>query len=301
MSLNQHHHRIFWMIILLSCNPEIKNNLHEGNYDSLTTRYGDSIVIKEQAEAERKRKKMEMEKQLDQDSADMETALGSALNVAALHIKDKRFAINFEYISGDSVMPILINIEIGSFFSDKRKYLIIHREGVSDIGIDIYLEGKTGFKKLLNYSRWKMEYLNDTIQDVNGDGFKDYIVNWYGSNGCCLKSFSDVMIFNRVNGSLYGPIIFINPTFSPEEKIVRGVKYGHAGYTSMYKYSWAGDHLDTLEHIYYEENNGVKSGKVIRESRVSPGSNKTNQELLNDVPVEYKKIYGYDWFTGNIN
>ena len=33
---------------------------------------------------------------------------------------------------------------------------------------------------------------------------------------------------------------FINPTFSPKEKIIRGVCYGHPSETEMYKYKWNG-------------------------------------------------------------
>ena len=46
----------------------------------------------------------------------------------------------------------------------------------------------------------------------------------------------------------------INPTFSPKEKIIRGVGYGHPGETEMYKYKWNGNTIDTMEYVYFERN-----------------------------------------------
>jgi len=80
-----------------------------------------------------------------------------------------------------------------------------------------------------------MEYINDTIRDINGDGFNDFVVNWYGSNGCCLKAFSNVYLLRPDKKIFSNNLEFINPTFSPTEKIIRGVCYGYPGETEMYK------------------------------------------------------------------
>ena len=138
-----------------------------------------------------------------------------------------------------------------------------------------------------------MTYVSDTLQDVNGDGLNDLLVNWYGSNGCCLKNFYAVYLYQPQNGTFSNGYEFINPTFSAKEQVVRGVAYGHPGEAGMYKYKWNGLQVDTLEHIYFEKDEkGKKTGKVIR---------KTNkEERLDQVPAEYKHIYGYDWFLGKV-
>jgi hypothetical protein len=56
----------------------------------------------------------------------------------------------------------------------------------------------------------------------------------------------------------------MNPTFSPKEKIIRGICYGQAGDTEMYKYKWRGRHIDTLEFIAYQKRpNGEKLGNSL--------------------------------------
>jgi len=93
---------------------------------------------------------------------------------------------------------------------------------------------------------------------------------------------------------------FINPTFSPKERLIRGVCYGHPGETEMYKYKWRGEQIDTLEFVSFEKTaKGVKTGKIIISDR-RPGKNNSNVlKILNSVPDEYIGIYGYEWFTEN--
>ena len=144
-----------------------------------------------------------------------------------------------------------------------------------------------------------MTYVNDTIRDINGDGLNDFVVDWYGSTGCCLKAFSDVYLIRNDKKTFSNNFEFINPTFSPKENIIRGVCYGHPGETEMYKYKWNGETVDTLEYVYYEtDDKGVKTGKVIISDKESYLSNFQIIKRLNSVPSEYKKIEGYDWFTG---
>ena len=131
-----------------------------------------------------------------------------------------------------------------------------------------------------------------------GDGLNDFVVNWYGSTGCCLKAFSNVYLLRQDKKAFSENFEFINPTFSPKEKIVRGVCYGHPGETEMYKYKWNGEKVDTLEYVSYERNEKGKTGKVIISTDRPYGEKFKTLKVLNSVPTEYKKIEGYDWFTG---
>lgn len=144
-----------------------------------------------------------------------------------------------------------------------------------------------------------MEYMNDTIRDINGDGFNDFVVNWYGSNGCCLKAFSNVYLLRPDKKIFSNNLEFINPTFSPTEKIIRGVCYGYPGETEMYKYKWDGDTIETLEYVSYEKNKrGEKTGKILVTKHRPYDGNAKIIKRLNLIPKEYKSIDGYDWFTG---
>ena len=147
-----------------------------------------------------------------------------------------------------------------------------------------------------------MEYVNDTIRDINGDKIKDFVVNFYGVNGCCLKAFSNVYLLRSDKKMFSNVFEFINPTFSPKEKIIRGVCYGHPGETELYKYKWNGEQVDTIEYVSYEMNDkGRKTGKVIISKDLPYSDSNGTIKRLNSVPSEYREIYGYDWFTGNLN
>ena len=112
------------------------------------------------------------------------------------------------------------------------------------------------------------------IQNINRDLLKDFVVNWYGNTGCCLKAFSNVYLLRTAQKTFSNNFEFINPTFSPKEKIIRGICYGHPGETEMYKYKWNHEKVDTLEYISDEKNEqGAKIGKVIVAADQPHGSN----------------------------
>ncbi len=146
--------------------------------------------------------------------------------------------------------------------------------------------------------------MSDTIRDINGDGQKDFVVNWYGANGCCLKAFSDVYLILKDQMNFSNRFEFINPTFSPDEKIVRGVCYGHPGETEMYKYKWLGGSLDTLEYVYFEKDDaGKRTGRIILATNQPYSRTPPIHRILrrlDSVPDEYKRIEGYDWFMGDL-
>jgi hypothetical protein len=91
----------------------------------------------------------------------------------------------------------------------------------------------------------------DTLIDLNGDSFKDLLIEYYGSAGTGLK--------NRVSVYLYHASIkkfrpceqlnyLANPTFYFSKKIVAGYYVANGG-GSATKLKWNGLRLDTLEHI----------------------------------------------------
>ncbi|MBK8342951.1 MAG: hypothetical protein IPL12_06220 [Bacteroidetes bacterium] len=177
--------------------------------------------------------------------------------------------------------------------------MIIRRRDPFAIYIDIYTKVDNKFEKVVSHEEWTMTYVSDTIRDINGDGLNDFVVNWYGSNGCCLKAFSNVYLLLQDKNSFSDDFEFINPTFSPKEKILRGICYGHPGNTEMYKYRWNGVKVDTVEYVSYERNEKGKTGKIIISTDVPYSSKSKTVKVLKSVPLEYKKIDGYGWFTGD--
>lgn len=277
---------------LFSCGqPNDKKNIDVVTTDSLLT----SIDKKEKDRSERR---MEIEEQDYADSIRLDNVLQDALKIANQNIEKDKFIKKYE-VSPDSI-PVNVEINLDYHFTNTNPHLIIRRNEPSAIYTDIYTKSESKFEKVVSHEQWALTYVSDTIRDINGDGLNDFVVNWYGSSGCCLKAFSNVYLLRQDRKTFSENFEFINPTFSPKEKIIRGVCYGQPSETEMYKYKWKGESVDTLEYISYEKNNkGEKTGKVIiSDERPCCGSFKVIRRI-NSVPNEYKEIEGYDWFTGN--
>lgn len=242
------------------------------------------IAQKERIEEERK------------DSLGMVRFLNDVLQKVKRHEGKSIFTENYTEKETDSMYQVEVKINSGFFFSKKNPHLIIRRNTPNHAYIDIFSKTNKTYKKVLSHKQWLMTYTGDTIQDINGDGLKDFVVNWYGATGCCLKGFNNVYLQRQDQKSFAEGLEFINPTFSPKEGIIRGICYGQPGETEMYKYKWNGEQVDTVEYVSYQRNTKGKTGKVI----VSKDRNgeKPGYKVLNTVPKEYRKIKDYDWFTG---
>lgn len=253
-------------------------------------------IDKKEKERLEKRKKIEEEDYAD--SLRLDKVLQDALKIANQNISKVKFIEKYE-VSPDSIL-VSIEINLDYHFTKTNPHLVIRRSEPNAIYIDIYSKSDNRFEKVVSHEQWTMTYVNDTIRDINGDGLNDFVVNWYGSNGCCLKAFSNVYLLRQDKKAFSENFEFINPTFSPREKIIRGVCYGHPGETEMYKYKWIREKVDTLEYISYQKNDkGVKTGKVVISTDEPFGDKYKILKILNSVPTEYRKIEGYDWFTGN--
>lgn len=283
------------MIIVLfstlhSCKPNGKEKNDIDKSDTLQT----TIVKKEQ---ERLAKRRKIEEQYYADSLRLDKVLQDALKIAYQHINKDKFVEKFEVSDENGLIGV--EMDLNYHFTKTTSHLIIRRTNANTVDIDIYSKNNGKYEKVLSHEQWNLTYVSDTIRDINGDGLNDFVVNWYGACGCCLKGFSNVYLMRQDNKSFSESFEFINPTFSPKEKIIRGVCYGHPGETELYKYKWNGEQIDTLEYVSFEKNEkGEKTGKIlITTNRPSNGMFKI-LKVLNEVPAEYNKIDGYDWFTG---
>lgn len=259
------------LISLISCSQPVENN-----------------IVKE---VQKIRKENAV--QTINDSIRFDHALQEALSIANQNIKQDKFVK--KYNSNN----ISVAIRSDFYFSTRYPHLIIKLSDSNTIQFNIYLRNKNQFEHTVSYDQWALTYVSDTIEDINGDGLNDFIINWHSATGCCLKAFSEVYLLGQNEKTFSKRFEFINPTFSPEEKVVRGICYGHPGNTEMYKFKWVGESIDTLEYIAHEVNQeGIKTGKIEILANSSPGGDKKILKLVNEVPVEYQNINGYDWFTG---
>lgn len=234
-----------------------------------------------------------------EDSVLLEKSLADALNMARQKGDKPCFTDSSAAMTPDSQHTVGTTVNQGYYFSKILPHLIIRRKGPVETNIDVFVKTKAQYEKVVSYQQATMAYINDTIFDINGDGRKDFVVNWYGTNGCCLKAFSDVFLLRANKKSFSEDFEFTNPTFSPKEGIVRGVCYGHPGETEMYTYKWRGERLDTLEYIYYEKDKeDKKTGRFVISNRLPHSYHFKVLKIVKRMPAGYKGIEGYDWFTG---
>ena len=234
----------------------------------------------------------------DTDSLKLAEILADALEIATKNVHKETFHTDYEATANDEY-DVKVDIKLDYHFTKKYSHLIIRRMIWNNLFIDIYSKKNNTFEKVLAIEQWLFTYVNDTIRDINGDGLNDFVINGYGASGCCLKAFSIVYLLRHDRKTFSNDFDFINPTFSPNEKIIRGICYGHSGQTEMYKYKWNGERVDTLEYVYYERNQeNERTGKVIISTKPPYIDNNKVLKRLNSVPNEYKKIEGYYWFEG---
>lgn len=283
---------IVFIAFIFSCEQkQIKEMTVDKRLDTLKNE------IKEKEDRALKNRK-EMEEQYRIDSMRLSSTLNAAQVVAQQMLSTGKIFRAFDQTI-DSVFNVKTTIERGTFFSSDFEHVIIKREAPNNILIDIYVVKNKELTNVLQHDEWTMTYISDTLKDINGDGYKDFLLNGYGSSGCCLKAFSNVYLYQPKTGSFTEQFDFINPTFSPKEKIIRGICYGHPGETEMYKYKWKEESIDTIEYISFEKNGkGEKTGKFISCKNEGGGERLKDKKRLNAVPKEYISIEGYDWFTG---
>lgn len=224
----------------------------------------------------------------------LENILKDALVLANEVLYKNHYSTEYDIQNNDSSIVVTVNITIGHLFSQKQRHLLIRRITLWCEYIDLYFITDDVLKSVIYREQYGMTYINDTIRDINGDGINDFVVHWYPSSGCCRQDVYSVYLNQPDKGIFSKEYRFINPTFSPKEKIVRGVEYGYPGEAGLYKYKWDGLNLAPIEFIYPDVNN---KGQFIRTKTSAYRPTEKEGEMLNAVPEEYHKIEGYDWFA----
>jgi len=228
------------------------------------------------------------------DSLRLDFAFKDAFKTAEKRFNDADFKKEYEIQPDDSSYSIHVEIQIADLFTDGQKYFLLRRQVPWATYIDIYKIVNSKPEKTISREQGVMSYIRDTIFDVNGDGYNDFLVHWYPSSGCCRRNVYNVYLNQQDKGTFTRDYEFINPTFSPGERIIRGVEYGHPGEVGLYKYRWNGLNVDTIEFIYPD----VKvKGQYIKTKRPEYRPTEDEGVILDSVPEEYHNIESYEWFT----
>lgn len=235
-------------------------------------------------------------REINEDSIMLDKALRMALDTTKLKINLVNYYTEYEQkISGR--LLVTTNITIGNLFSNINRHIIIRRIAPWGVYINLYIIKNNEFIPLLYREQLGMTYSGDTIIDVNGDKNKDFIVFWSPNSGCCHAEFSNVYLNKGDDSAFSKDYEFINPTFSPNEKIIRGVEYGYPEEVGLYKFKWNGFQVDTIEYIYHDQKN---KGQFIKTKNSYKNPHPKDGETLKTVPEEYTNIESYYWFNGDI-
>ncbi len=204
------------------------------------------------------------------------------------------FINEFELPESDSTVRSIIRLAYGNLFASSAKHLMVRQILPSGVYWNVFTYTNRQFIPLLSHKEWLIGFVGDTIEDVNGDSAKDFLVQTYPSAGCCLRNIFSVYLYQSGQNVFSGPYEFINPTFSAKEKIVRGIGYGHPGDVELYKYKWSGLHVDTVEFIYHNIDDTLHNSfyrtdrRIFEENVIKRG--------IKEVPAEYRRITDFDWF-----
>jgi hypothetical protein len=246
----------------------------------------DSIKIERIDSIRQKQKEEEIA-----DSIAQKRTIDTILKYALQH-KDQSSYVKKLTLFGDTALSA--ELTFGHPFSDNKKHLlVINKSNYVDTHINVFILENGKFCSVLNLTECSLNYLGFLVKDVNGDHFKDFLYNWYPSSGCCRRNIYDVYLYQNNNGSFTSKYKFINPTFSPAEKVIRGVNYGHPGEVPLYKYKWNGLTIDTIEYIYPAD---TLKKKFYLVHRYNDYRHPKKGKILSVVPSEYRNIMGYDWF-----
>jgi len=185
-------------------------------------------------------------------------------------------------------------LRFGHIFSAGKKHLIIKRLlWKSVVAVDVFVLDSGVFKPVLKQEVQEHAFISALAKDVNGDQRKDFLIEWYPTAGCCARDVFDVYLYNEKSGAFSSRYEFINPTFSPAEKLIRGVGYGHPRDVEMYKFKWNGTKLDTVEYIFPDCTFTKFHIYKHEYDQYDPKAGR----FLTYVPKEYRKVAGYEWFS----
>ena len=238
---------IISIIILLSCRSNPKNSGQTKELPKKDTAISANTFIDfDSIEVRRQRL-------LDTNYSFLDKLLDSSLNLAYKQGFEKAFTVTLD-TSVFKFKNMYATISFGHLFSDDRQHLIIKRfineysDYQTSLYSDIFLLDKKSFKKVAADTS-DNGYDEDYFEDVNHDGYKDYIVESYSGAGCCPRNLEMGYVYNPQNGHFKNIDFFNRETDSLSTNFFE-TSYGLGNYINLYKYKWQGLKKVLLEEIY---------------------------------------------------
>ena len=190
--------------------------------------------------------------------------------------------------------------QYGNIFSSDRKHLLVKRfineYGGYEISLftDIYILANNRFKKLVADTA-DIGYTEDTLMDINLDGFKDFMVSQYSGAGCCPRDDKTAFLYNSKTGD-FETVGFFNPEFDNKNRLIYEMDYGSPGLVSIDKSKWSGLSKVKIESIaptHFQDMIDSFVKPYCFTKTIYPGE---KAKIIKDVPSEYKKLKNYEYF-----
>lgn len=230
----------------------------------------------------------------------------SEAEIDTVSVEDLRAAaeLALQHRAGDTidyVVPDSLRAMGGRLFSPDRQHLYVQLdtrrpEGSQEVAIAVFsLQGwKTArdpefVEVVLPY----FLFVGDTLRDANGDGFRDYVLRTYSSSGCCRRNDDLVRLYNRASGAFGESFRLLNPTYYPEERLVRGVEYGHPGWVPLYTSRFT--HLGEPKEVECIYRLRETPERFVRGACRQTGE-RPEGDTLNALPKVYESVEELSWF-----
>ena len=229
---------------------------------------------------------------LDTNYSYLDQLLESSLRLAYTQGIETSFNLTLD-TSAFRFKNMYATISFGHLFANDRQHLIIKRfineygDYETSLYSDIFLLDKKSFKKVAADTS-DNGYGEDYFEDVNHDGYKDYIVQSYSRAGCCPRSLEMGYVYNSQNGHFKNLDFFNRETDSLTTNFFE-TSYGLYNYINLYKYKWQGLKKVLLEEIYLiPTKEGTMNSHPTSYTRILyPGERK---QKIKKLPREYARL-----------
>lgn len=206
------------------------------------------------------------------------------------------------HFDADDYIPVKISFNKGYLFDSNFVHMIFTTKN----RMDIFVRNRFGndiSHELLKDSMYtnvvtcqvNSEIIYSSVYDVNGDGFSDIVIGLKDEGGCCLAKTTRVYLYLPHCGGFTPYYEFMNPTFFPAERKIRGIAYGHPGQVPLYEKEWIGVTVKDLRYIYPNDKDTLNY--TFRSYRKKDFDDNDMGELLKRLPKEFEIINDIQWFN----
>lgn len=270
------------LLLLLSC--------HRNSATSKTAAVSDTIALGKTVTVAGADAEDDIYANVDEDSL-LNNEVQKLLINDKNHVMHMPFSDSIE-ITASVIGRIQTHIKAGMLFDGSNRFALIKQVSGNGLAITVYKRQDGSYKQMMEFSISEMEYSGHTLKDVNSDGYNDLLIDTYGCCGTNLKGFCEVYLYKPDGSGFTEPLRLDNPTFFPDERVVRGITAGQLGESPLYKMAWDGTVLKPGESISLHPKK--KHRYILEREGQKPVE-------IKEVPAEYKSLKEFYWFMGEMH